>query len=79
MNIIFLLAETINEVIVMNLLSEVPIGFGMALAQDLDAMNYFAGLDKEKQQEVINHTTQIRSRDEMKQYVTSLSQNTSFK
>ncbi|ROR30541.1 hypothetical protein EDD66_102193 [Mobilisporobacter senegalensis] len=62
-----------------NLLSEVPIGFGMALAQDLDAMNYFANLDKQKQQEVINHTTQIHSREEMKQYVTSLSDHSSFK
>lgn len=62
-----------------NLLSEVPIGFGMALAQNLDAMNRFANLDKEKQQEVINKTTGIHSKQEMQQFVSSLSNHESFR
>lgn len=62
-----------------NLLSEVPIGFGMALAQNLDAMNSFANLDKDKQQEVINKTTGIHSKQEMQQFVSSLSDHTSFR
>lgn len=69
-----------NEVNDMNnLLSEVPIGFGMALAQNLDAMNYFANLDKNRQQDVINRTSGISSREEMQQFVSSLSDHTSFR
>ncbi len=32
------------------LLSEVPIGFGMHLAQNLDAMTTFANLDKKEKE-----------------------------
>lgn len=43
----------------------VPIGFGMALAQDLNAMNRFASMDKTTQQAVIEQTHHIHSREEM--------------
>lgn len=62
-----------------NLLSEVPIGFGMALAGNLDAMTYFANLNEDKKQQVISQTTEIRSKNEMQQFVSSLSNNGSFK
>jgi len=49
-----------------------PLGLGMALAQNLEAMNYFSSLPKQKQQEIISHTHQIQSKSEMQSYVESL-------
>ena len=61
------------------LLSEVPIGFGMHLAQNLDAMTNFANLDKKRKEEVVNLTRNISSKEEMEQFVASLADKTSFK
>ena len=47
------------------LLSEVPIGFGMHLAQNLDAMTTFANLDKKEKEEVVSHAKNISSKEEM--------------
>jgi protein-arginine kinase len=55
--------------------NDIPLGLGMALAKNLNAMNYFASLPKEKQDEIINHTHQIQSKSEMQAYVDSLIQN----
>ena len=52
--------------------SDIPTGLGMALAQNLDAMNYFSSLPKEKQMQIIDHTHQIKSTQEMQSYVQSL-------
>lgn len=57
----------------------IPMGLGMALAQNLDAMNYFSSLGNEKQQEIINHTHEIRSKNEMQQFVSHIAENNSFK
>ena len=46
-------------------MEELPLGFGMALAQNPRAMAYFSKQSKEKQEE-------IRSRSEMHAYVQSL-------
>ena len=55
MDNLFISVNPNNEVIEMdNILSELPIGFAMHLAQNIDAMNYFARLDKQRKQEVIN-------------------------
>ena len=51
---------------------EIPMGLGMALAQNLDAMNRFASLSEEKRRAVIAHTHEIRSKEEMRAYVDSL-------
>ena len=51
---------------------EMPLGLGMALAQNLEAMNRFAALSKEGQRAVIQHTHQIQSKEEMQAYVQSL-------
>lgn len=51
---------------------EIPMGLGMALAQNRRAMNYFAGLSKEQQQKIINHTDKISSKEEMQSYVNAL-------
>ncbi len=80
MNIILLSVDSNIEVIILNkLLSEVPIGFGMQLAQNMNAMTYFASLDEQKKQEVVEQTKNIRSKEEMEQFVSSLSSNSSFK
>ena len=53
-------------------MDSLPLGFGMALAQNVDAMEYFAALPKQKQEEIIGHTHQIESKQEMHDYVQSL-------
>jgi hypothetical protein len=44
----------------------------MALAQDLTAMSYFAGLPRYKQNEIIEQTHSIQSKEEMQSFVASL-------
>ncbi|MFU0826277.1 MAG: Coat F domain protein [Lachnoclostridium sp.] len=56
-----------------------PLGFGMALAQNREAMNYFASLDEQSKQAVINNCHGIRSKEEMRQYVSSLVEGNQFK
>lgn len=51
---------------------EIPMGLGMALAQDITAMNYFAALSPQEQQAIIDHTHSIQSKKEMRSYVASL-------
>lgn len=46
-----------------------PVGLGMALAQNVDSMNYFSSLSPDEQQEIINHTHTIQSKREMEEYV----------
>lgn len=48
---------------------EIPMGFGMALAQNYEAMQKFAMMSENKKQAVINGTHSIHSKEEMKQYV----------
>ncbi len=52
--------------------SELPIGFTMELAQHSDILNKFAGLTKEKQEEIIDGARQVKSRDEMRHYVENM-------
>ena len=51
---------------------EMPIGFGIALAQNPDAMQRFAMLDENEQQKLIDGTHAIRSREEMHRYVNQI-------
>ncbi|MDD3334369.1 MAG: hypothetical protein PHI98_02520 [Eubacteriales bacterium] len=53
---------------------EMPLGLGMALGQNLQAMNRFANMTPEEQQAVIAHTHSIASKEEMQAYVQSLLQ-----
>ena len=55
-------------------MSDLPLGFGMALAQNEGAMQYFAALPEQKKQEIISHTHQLHSRDEMHAFVQSLNE-----
>lgn len=52
--------------------NDMPLGLGMALAKNIEAMNYFSNLTKPQQMEVIEHTHEIRSKQEMQDYVDSL-------
>lgn len=54
---------------------DMPLGLGMALSKNVEAMNYFSGLSNAKQNSIIEHTHSIRSKQEMQQYVNSLTQN----
>ena len=54
--------------------NEIPLGLGMALAQHVDAMQYFASLPKNEQQQIINHTHTIGSKQEMRAFVQSLAE-----
>lgn len=55
-------------------LRELPMGLGMALAQNAGAMRYFSALSPEEQRRVVEGTHAIRSKQEMAAYVDSLTQ-----
>ncbi len=52
----------------------VPLGFGMALSQNLTAMNRFAALSPQKQKAVIDGTHNITSKSQMQRYVNDLAE-----
>ena len=53
---------------------EVPIGFGLALAQNEDAVNAFAMMTGEQKQEIWARARNVRSKKEMQDLVASLAQ-----
>lgn len=53
-------------------LKELPLGLGMAFAKNVEAMNRFSTMTKQQQQQIIEHTKVINSKQEMQQYVDSL-------
>ena len=55
---------------------KVPIGFGMALAQNTAAMNHYAQLTKPQKQDILNRAHNVRSEKEMYSLVASLSNGT---
>lgn len=48
---------------------DMPLGLGMALAQNLTAMEKFSALSHEQQQQMIAHVHEINSKKEMRSYV----------
>lgn len=58
----------------MNLLSddEVPIGFGMGLAQDTQALQKYASLNEKEKRDIIEGAKRVRSHDEMAAYISRL-------
>lgn len=54
---------------------EMPVGFAMALAMNPEAMQKFATFSEEQKQELIAGTHDVKSRDEMHQYVNNLVSN----
>lgn len=55
-----------------DILSELPMGFGMALARNTQAMETFSALSREQQQEIIGKTHSVESKKEMQALVNSL-------
>ena len=53
-------------------MGDLPIGFGMALAMNPEAMERFSALTEQEQQKIIEHTHQIDSKQEMHNYVQGL-------
>ena len=51
---------------------ELPLGFGMALAQDPKAMRYFASLSPMQQERVITQIHTIGSKKGMRHFVESM-------
>ena len=52
--------------------TEVPIGFGLALAQNEEAMNAFAMMTKEEKQAIRNRAHHAKSEIEMHQIVSNI-------
>lgn len=51
---------------------DLPLGFGMALAQHEDAMQIFAKLPRTQQRTLIHQASQVRSKQEMEHLVESI-------
>ena len=51
---------------------DIPLGLSMAMAQNPQALDYFAGLSPEQRQEIIDDAHGIRTKAEMKQLVDGL-------
>ena len=58
----------------MNLLNddEIPVGLGMALAENLDAMNHFSNMDEASRNAFIERSRHVRSKREMQSLVADL-------
>ncbi len=54
---------------------EVPMGIGMALAENMPAMYQFAKLDDQTRERFIHEAEHINSTEEMRAYVNSLLNN----
>ena len=55
--------------------TELPQGLSMALAKDPAAMNYFNGLSPEEQKRFVEGTKELRSTEQMQDYVARLTGN----
>ncbi len=51
---------------------EMPVGFGMVLAQNGKALEYYAAMTPGQRQSVLDKARHIRSAEEMRNYVNSL-------
>ncbi|WMJ22215.1 hypothetical protein RBG61_09465 [Paludicola sp. MB14-C6] len=54
--------------------NDIPLGLGMALSKNLEALNQFATLSKEQQQVIINQTHLIHSKNEMQAFVQQIAE-----
>ena len=57
----------------MDPMKDLPMGFGMALAQNTEAMQAFFHMSPEKQRKIVAKTQSVQSKAEMKALVNSLS------
>lgn len=56
-------------------IDEVPLGFGMALAQNEKALETFAGLDERQKQRLLYDARHVRSKNEMQNLVNRIGGN----
>lgn len=56
----------------LNPIADLPMGLGMALAQDVNAMDFFASLSPDEQRDVIDQTHRISSKAQMQSFVSHL-------
>lgn len=56
----------------LNPIADLPMGLGMALAQDAAAMEHFSALSPDEQRRVIDRTHSVQSRDEMQALVRAI-------
>lgn len=52
--------------------TDLPLGFGMALAQHPDAMQRFANMSEAQKSEVLSQVHNIKSKQEMQTFVATL-------
>ena len=52
--------------------ADLPLGLGMALMLNTDAILYFSALDGVQQKRIIEQSKQLKSRKEMKRFVDNL-------
>ncbi len=57
---------------------KVPLGFGMALARNFNAMNAYSAMTEEQKKSVLDRAHHARSEQEMNQIVNSLVKNQTF-
>lgn len=50
----------------------VPIGFGMALAQNLNAMKHYSAMTEAEKEEILNRARDAKSRSEMEAIISGL-------
>jgi uncharacterized protein YdeI (YjbR/CyaY-like superfamily) len=53
-------------------MDELPLGFAMSLAQNPAAMKHFSTMTPDQQEDVLQQTHQIRSKQEMQNFVAQL-------
>lgn len=51
---------------------EIPIGLGMALSQNLDAMQVFSSMDESSRNDIIERSHHAQSKNDMQNIVTDL-------
>ncbi|MCQ5130549.1 hypothetical protein NE562_12825 [Butyricicoccus faecihominis] len=56
----------------MDILRELPMGFGMALMQNEDAYRRFSSMPESERREIVNRTHAVTSKTEMQQLVDSI-------
>lgn len=59
-----------------DIMRELPMGFGMALIKNQKAYENFCSLPNQKQNEIIEHTHQIRSKKDMQAFIAEIAENT---
>lgn len=75
LNISDIFPHTLLEVIFLNNKADkndLPLGFGMALAQHPETMQRFANMSDAQKSEVISELHNIKSKEEMQAYVATL-------